>query len=45
MLQQYLGSGGSEEELLKFEVIDRVDADRAIRLADEYTARHGNASL
>ncbi|MBP3298098.1 MAG: DUF2723 domain-containing protein [Muribaculaceae bacterium] len=41
MLQDYLSGGGSQEELLQYEIIDKVNSERSLRVAEEYAAAHG----
>lgn len=40
LLQEYLANGGSEEELLKYEVFDKLDIERSMKLGDAYIASH-----
>lgn len=39
-LQQYLYMGGTEEELMKYEIFNSVDMDRSMSVFDAYIAAH-----
>lgn len=40
LLQEYIANGGSQEELLKYEVFDKVDGERSMKMGEAFIAAH-----